>query len=268
MQGPSRETPPDAAADRLTDYERAVCYYALPKVVHPVTFGLLVAYAVCVLETIGLMAYGAMSGRERLLHWGVGLFAGMVVFGIVIFVARAVMNDVRERRLLRSAHRAPQSAALGAGDLPDPFAGHVLWCYAPGAKEVTDNAGRPVFMVERERLGRVFKLTRPTDTQIVEIDVRRWGRSFFYEEETPHRVVVRRGDREMARIRKRFSFTASKAEIRDMEGENRVIWAIDGGLYKHDTLIGRVYHVRRRAYLDVEESALTDGILGYFIAMA
>jgi len=51
-----RSTPPDT----ISDYERAVCYYTLPRVTSRVTLALVIAYAVCVFEALGALCIGVL----------------------------------------------------------------------------------------------------------------------------------------------------------------------------------------------------------------
>ncbi len=74
-----------SSEDRLTAYERAVCYYSLPRQKHPVTFVLIVAYGVCFLEALGALIYGCVSGAEVWRRWGTITLVASIIFGIAAF---------------------------------------------------------------------------------------------------------------------------------------------------------------------------------------
>ena len=62
----------------MTPYERAVCYYTLPKVIHPITLGLIWVYALCVIEAVGAFSYGVYTGDMDWTMAGFYSFAGRV----------------------------------------------------------------------------------------------------------------------------------------------------------------------------------------------
>ena len=74
----------DMPPEHLTDYERAICYYTLPKITHPVTFGLLAVYVVCIIEALGVLAYGATTHREGITRAGLLAVGGIVAFGVIV----------------------------------------------------------------------------------------------------------------------------------------------------------------------------------------
>ena len=54
-----------AEKEHLNDFERAICYYTLPRVARPVTFGLIAAYVLCLAEAFAVFVYGvAMAMRH------------------------------------------------------------------------------------------------------------------------------------------------------------------------------------------------------------
>ena len=115
----------DLPPERLSDYERAICYYTVPKISHPVTFGLIVVYCVCVFEALGALIYGLLENNGPVTQGGVVALIAIVVFGIVAFMVRAFLNEIRLRKALGVARRAPE--AIGdIDDVPNPFATHRL----------------------------------------------------------------------------------------------------------------------------------------------
>lgn len=99
----------------ITDYERAVCYYTLPKVITPVTIGLLSAYALCVIEAVAALAYGLYVGNRTWTLSGFYCLIGIIVFGMLAFTVRALWGDWRRRAALSIAYasRCPSSRPVG-----------------------------------------------------------------------------------------------------------------------------------------------------------
>ena len=109
------EPPPE----RLSDYERAICYYTLPRISYPVTFGLIVAYAVCLLEAFAAVIYGLLWDHAAFAKGGAAALGAIVVFGVVVFTARALLNEIRMRRALAVARGVPDAVA-DIKDIPSP----------------------------------------------------------------------------------------------------------------------------------------------------
>lgn len=260
-----------ATSDHLSDFERAICYYTLPQVTSPMTFGLIVAYAVCLLEAIAATAFGLLRGDPTWTKWGTICFAGIVIFGVVAFLVRAFLNDFRQRRALASAQGVPDATAE-ALDVPDPFADHVLLRYPRHHTErtidITDNSGNLRYTVEGTQRGRRWAVSGADGQEAMEIEAKAWARSFAFERGAPSRLVVRRGGEEVARIRRRAGLMAPVVDIVCGPEESDVFVARARSLYKGDRVIGRIYYIRRHIYLDVEEDCFHDGILSFFIAMA
>ncbi|HOQ90987.1 MAG TPA: hypothetical protein PLX03_12675, partial [Candidatus Hydrogenedentes bacterium] len=113
--------PKVAEQDRLTQAERLALYYVAPRITGPLTLALLAAYGVVLLEALAFCVYGLWRGEPPWPMLGIGVLAGAVAFGVVLFVARAVFMEVRFRRALRAAQSAESS--WGDMDLGDPFEG-------------------------------------------------------------------------------------------------------------------------------------------------
>ena len=69
--------------DRLSDYERVVCYNTIPRVASPVTLSLVLVYGFCLLEAVLALAYGLAAHRHGWTVAGAASLAGLVVFGMV-----------------------------------------------------------------------------------------------------------------------------------------------------------------------------------------
>ena len=184
----------DMPADRLTDYERAICYHTLPRVAHPVTFGLIVAYTVCLVEAVALLIYGLVSQNILLARIGSISVYVIVAFGVVTFMLRALINEIRTRRILGAAKGIPDAHPDDAADIPDPFAGHALLQHVRWTKgdlfPCTDNKGNIMFFVETDSSKPMYRLKDPQDNEVLRVRIISGQASFTLGSGGPSRVAV------------------------------------------------------------------------------
>lgn len=254
----------------ITDFERAVCYYTLPRLANPVTFGLIIAYAVCFLEAVGIFVYGVLADNETYARAGLIAVIGIIVFGVVVFLARAFVGEVRSRRAL-SAAKGVREAGADADGLPDPFANHVLLRFhrhtpAEGT-DVTDNAGNLRYTISVESQGRAWTVKDSGDDSEVKLDGRWGGRSFFFDFGAPMALLVYSGDNEIARLHRRRGLRDPVVDIACREPEECHLTARGTGFYKGDRLVGRVYRLRGYTYLDIEKDCFNSGVLSFYVSM-
>lgn len=254
----------------ISPYERAVCYYTLPKVTHPVTLGLIAIYAVCVLEAIAALAYGLYTSNMTWTTAGAYAFAGIVTFGVVAFFVRALLNEVRERKALAEAHRSPMLTP--AEDLPDPFAEHVLLRHPAQAESTLtecSEAGENVrFRIERAPARRAWHLRTPEGDEVLRVQVLRGVQSFSFSMNRPRRMAVFRGAIEIARIERHGGLGEIRVEINSECLAPRQIIVRNRGIYVGGALVGRLYTLRKQDYLDVHRDVLNDALLGYFATLS
>lgn len=254
----------------ITDFERAVCYYTLPRVAHPVTFGLIIAYAVCLFEAVGVWIYGAIWDNETYARAGLIAVVGIVVFGVIIFLARAFLVEFRSRRALAAAGGVGDADADADG-LPDPFANHVLLRFhrptPSGATDITDNAGNLKYTVSGKGQGHTWTVKDAQSETEIALDGRWGGRSFFFDAGAPMAILVYRGDEEIARIQRRRGFRDPVVDIACREPDECHFVARGTGFYKADRLVGRVYRLRGYTFLDVEKDCFNEGILSFYVSM-
>lgn len=258
------------APEHLTAYERAVCYYTIPRVTSPLTGGLIIAYGIVLAEAAGLLLYGLMTDRENLTWWGGALTIGAVVFGLFVFFVRSLQNAVRERRAMAQAALVPDSDEAVRG-VPDPFSGHVLLRFRParGRAELTieDNEGNVRYRA-RPSAGWGYTIESAEGAAVAEVRAHRTRRSFLFDfSGRPGKVTVERDGVELARAQRRFTLMDPASDIFVSEPEEVHLVTRGGAIYRNGRLVGRIYTVRRFTYLDVESKSFSEGLLGYFVAM-
>jgi len=256
---------------RISEYERAVCYYSLPRVSSPVTSALIAAYALCLLEAVAALAYGLWRDDPVWSKWGTIALAAIIAFGVIAFMLRAFLNEVRERRLLSQAHSVTDPTS-GFDDLPDPFADHVLYSYHNASMEsvlaVQDRDGQPVYRMETESSGTRRVSRRPEGEELFQATVIRSRLGFVLQPNGRiSRVRVTHGDKTLATIRRLFSLGPLLAEV-TLEKPESATYVIRGGtIFFQDTSVGHIYDLRDFTYLDIDSAHFNDGILAYFLTM-
>lgn len=266
----------DDRHERLSDFERAVCYYSLPRAVSPLTFGGICVYAAFIAQALAAMAYGVYAWDTRWLVNGTIVLLWLIAIGSVVFLVRAFRNEVRERRLLAAAKIRRETVEVDS-DLPDPFENHVLLRHPIGARgrlfPCTENNDALHFFVDSPpespfslwaRRHEVWNVRTKHDTEYCRISVIHGLPSFVLDPVLPGNLIVHRDGKEVARIISKFSFHAPATIIR-LENPVREYFIRRQGIYFEDRLVGRMYAVRHSFYLDVEEQHFNEGILAYFV---
>ncbi len=255
--------------DHLSDYERAICYYTLPRVTNPVTFGLVVAYFLCVFEAAAALCLGIAIQSEVWTRSGAVALAAIVIFGVIVFMIRALMNEVNRRKALAVAHGVPDAPAE-TPEAPDPFADHRLIrrpSYVKGSGFVcTDRKGTVLYTVDTTSPHAGWKVTDAQGKEVLRVRTLGGARSFSIDRGSPGRFTVHVDDDEVARIARRFTFAASTMEIDCVRPDPKKYVVRQQGIYHEKRLVGRIYSLRNYLYLDIEEAELNEAILGLFIA--
>ncbi len=261
-------TLPDAKAERLTEFERAVCYDTLPHVSRPLTFRAVVLYALALILSFLAMAYGVRADIAAWKTWGTAAFAAVVVAGIVGFVYRALFMAVRQRAALAQAEEMP-NVESGFDALPDPFAGHALLRYYrvgdADTKVITGNRGETVYTAARTG-AHDWEVRDPAGELVFTVQASCPPRSFSFDWGMPSQFRVQRNGETIAEIERLFSFGAGRIDIRNLRSRETIHFH-DGGLFDKDALIGRIYDLRNYLYLDVRHAQLDDAILAFYVAM-
>ena len=254
----------------LTTYERAVCYYTLPRILPPVTVGMITAYAVCLFEAFAALAYGLLWKDTDITLIGVWSLAGIVLLGILAFFFRSLVGEVRRRRLLAEARGLPNPDDDSA-DLPDPFAEHVLlrcpFSHRGKPLECADSKGHVFYRVQIGQGSDWRILCNAQNQEILRLRVEAGSSSFSLREDTPSRVAMYRGETLIARLRTKFSFGEPTAVLECFEPDEREYLIRAHGIYRDHVLVGRFYDLRGYLYIDVHQSACEEAVLGVFATM-
>ncbi|NIA13376.1 MAG: hypothetical protein GWP08_04790 [Nitrospiraceae bacterium] len=260
----------DMPPEHLTDYERAICYYTLPKITHPVTFGLLAAYVVCLIETLGVLAYGMATHHPGVTRIGIFALGGIVVFGIVAFMLRALFHEFRKRKALATARGMPDVSS-GAEDIPDPFENHLLLRHPLHARgdlfPCTDDAGDISYFVESAVQSPWWKVKDAHDNEVLRVHVQSEAASFSLGGGVPSRLSVFVEGEEAAQINRRFSLTSPATHVVCTKPEPREYVVREESIFRGNRLVGRIYYLHQSAYLDIERDEFHLAILGLFITM-
>ena len=258
------------ADEHLSDYERAVCYHTLPRVNHPLTLGLIVAYAVCLVEAVGAVAIGYYLERPWWLKVGGVSLITLIFFGLIVFTVRAFLNELRRSKALAEAHGVPD-AGESAHDLPDPFEDHVLLHHPSHTRgagfKLTDNCDTSEFEVKVASNHASWTITRLTDQCVLNVDTLEGGRSFRFGLNLPALLRATRNGLETARVRRLFSFNETKIDIEVLHPEPYLIQLRNQGFFVEQRLVGRVYFLRGSFYVDIERAHFNDGVLAYFVSV-
>ncbi len=264
---------PDARShdDHLSDYERAVCYHNLPRTRNALTMGIIIAYGVCLAEALAAICIGVYFDKPTWLQLGAAAFVGLILFGIVVFTARAFLSELRARKLLAAAHCVPD-ARESAQDFPDPFEFHVLLRHPAHARgtlySLTDNHDTSGYEVETAPNHKWWNVTDVQSGEVIRVVAAEGGTSFRIGGALPSKAEVYRGDTLVATLRRPLTFGDLEVEIEAVKPAPMVVQLRNKGLLVDNRLVGRVYNLRGSCYLDMDKRFFNDGVLAYYVTMA
>lgn len=261
---------PDPKSERLTEFERCVCYDTLPQVTRPLTLGLIALYTLLLIASVILMAHGLRTDHPRWELWGPRIFGLVVVVGLVGFTLRAIANTVRKRAALAEAGVMP-NVESGFDALPDPFAGHALLRFyrdqASGPRIVTGNRGEIVYTVVPRESGNAWDIQDPAGERVFRVEAAAPSRSFSFDAGTPSALRVLRGESESGSVTRRWSLGPGRVEITGIRQPAKPLVFRAGGIFDGEVLVGRIYSIRNYLYLDVKQSYVDDGLLAFYFCM-
>lgn len=257
--------------DHPAPYERAVCYYTLPKVNNPVTYGIIIAYTVCLFEAVAALVFGAVMENATWTRAGTFALVGIIVLGIAIFTARALINEVRQRQALAVAASVSKAPEPDDEDIPDPFEEHLLF-RSPLVDRGTlfqcaEGEETPRYRVAKNGKGK-WRITGPDENEVCQIQALGGVQSFLFDAWKPGRVNIFVGEERVGHLEGRFSFTKPAVDISVVFPEERHYVVRQQGIYFSHCLVGRIYTLRHSRYLDVNRHFFNESLLAYFIMAA
>lgn len=256
--------------EHLSDYERVVCYHTLPRTNHPLTLGLIVAYAVCLLEAVAAIGVGVYLEWATWLRVGSICFVGLILFGIVVFTVRAFLNELRSRKALAAAEGVPD-ARESAQDFPDPFESHILLHHPSHTRgtlfSLTDNHDTSGYIVEIAPSHKGWKIRDMESGHQIRVQMEKGGRSFRFGGVLPAVARVFREGEEVAILRRPFTLSDLEVEIESTRPSGTLLQLRNKGFFADNRLVGRVYNLRGSCYLDIDQAYFNEGVLAYFVTM-
>lgn len=254
--------------DFLSDYERAICYFTLPRISYSVNPVMVFFYALVLLVSFSLLLVGFIY--ENLLIANIGGFLSVTTagLGIVVFVGRTVINEYKWGKYLKESTTLPNPSGV---DLPDPFQDHILLCI-PMDKRINnffpciDRNGEVFYFIEETEEDRKWTIKNSQDVEIGRMEGTPSLFSFVISYKKPLIINVYEGDNLSYVIKPKWSFSGVIFEISDqkkVKGENIII--SDTGIFVSKELVGRFYQLRRYYYLDVQKQFFNLALLAFLI---
>lgn len=260
----------DTEPDPLTPYERAACYYTLPRIAPSIPAAFVFLYGGVLLILLSALCLVAVYGSARATYQLVLVVVLIAFGGIVAVMARGVLHEIRLRRVLQEARNAPQVQSFD-DSLPDPFANHVLLRH-PGnpigklTACTRDNLDIEYFL-DNTGDENVWSVRTPQDEEMLTVRATGGVGSFAFVSSQAKRFGIYVGEVEVARIEEGGTLLRPSTNIVCHTPVERTYAVRDGGIHLDDRLVGRVYYVRRAHYLDIEKDHLNEGTLGYFVSL-
>ncbi len=259
----------DMPEGNITDYERAVCYYTLPKINSPVTFGLIAAYALCVVEAAAAFAYGLIVRDPSWVFVGKAALVSIIVFGMAAFLLRALWNDWNRRLALAAARDVPD--AREDSDVPNPFESHVLLRRPVAVRSevfaCVTKSGDIEYYVEVRRPKSRWRVSSPQNEPLFDVAALPGVAPFVFAAPLPARAGVYVDKQEAASIVRHAGFQASKVHVFSLAPNEKHYTIQNGCIYSAERLVGRIYTLRRVLYLDIAQEHAVPGIIAYFIML-
>jgi hypothetical protein len=258
----------DEPVEALSAYERAACYYTLPRLAAPLSARFIVLYGALLLALLGALTYAAVNDFDNATALLMGSVIAAAAAGMVYVMARGLLTEVRRKQVLRDAALA-QGAGPPDDSLPNPFAGHVLLSHPGNTRgrlfACTDADQTIEYFVESEERGKRWRVRTPQDEALFEVRAIGGPGSFALVAGLPKRFGVYLDNDELARIQDGGTLLRPQTDITGRDGSAYAVR--DGGIYIDQRLVGRIYYLRSARYLDIEREHLREGTLGYFVTL-
>lgn len=252
--------------DFLSDYERAVCYFTLPKLVYHISPISIFIYIICVIFAFSLTFWGLILGNQQLSYVGTFILIVITLSGFILFTGRTLVSELRWRKCLAEAHGSASEETL---DLPDPFENHELYLIPVKEKEgmlfpCVNRAGEIQYFIEKKN--HVWIVKDALEKEVCTIFRKRSWFSITFTSKAPKIINIHRNDKRIANIKPRFSLFSSVYVITLFENGNETYQILQSGIFHYGELVGRIYQVRHNLYLDIKRDHFNLGLLSFFIS--
>lgn len=257
--------------EHLSDYERAIFYYTMPKITTPFPVKVVVIYAGMLFLALGALVYGVSQENMEWIRSGtIGLCFGGVV-GVIAFLSRDFINQVRKGSALAAAKGIPDADSQ-FDDIPNPFGEHILLSNPIRHDDTTmplkNNKGKTIYTAELVNGGKEITLYDEAHEKLFQASLKSHSPSFSFEGGGARQVQVETEAGKVAEVIRYSSIRLAETDIQCMDGDsNHTYKCLSGGIYLDDALVGRIYEVRGHHYLDIERKHLCAGILAFFVTL-
>lgn len=250
--------------NRISKYERLVCYYALPRLMNPVTIGLLAAYLLCLVEAAAALIYGLLTQQRLWILAGAWALGGIIVLGLTAFTLRALLNDWRKRVTLARAQKTLRS--MDTLEAPDPFMGHVLLCRStlPGTSTAESACSQQLrdYTVKMLKPHTHWRISDSKEDVTVDIVAVQPFRKLLF---ATHLLEIHTDNKKIGTISLQHGLRGVRTRIDLFHPKELHYDVVDGSIRMESSLVGRVYSLRGRLYMDLEHSHLNPGLLACFL---
>lgn len=254
--------------DCISDYERAVCYFTLPRLIFHLNPILLFIYFVSVIVAFLITFMGLIWANSYLSYGGTIALAIIILYGIIAITGRTLLNELRWRKYLAEAHGSTSQVSL---DLPDPFEDHELYIVPLKDKQTTlypcvNREGEILYFIEEKEKGRQWIVKDSLEKEVYTIRAKHVWFSIVFTSKAPLILKVYHNDKLVAQVKPRFSFFGSAYLVTLFEPKITAYWVLQSGIFLQRELVGRIYQVRKNLYLDVQKPHFNLGILSLLIS--
>lgn len=251
----------------ITDFERAICYFTLPRLIYRINPWALFIYFVCVIITLTLLFLGIITGIPSLTYTGSISFVVVTIVGIIMFTGRALLNELRWRKCLAEAHGIQNTAEA---DLPDPFEDHTLLLVSSDTRgsllyPIMNREGEVKYFVEEKEPEKYWIVKDHQENPVCQIQARASLFSFTLSMNKPRVIYVQSQDKCISVIKPKVSFYGDSYILYTKEPSPQQYWVLQSGIFFHGELVGRIYNLRRYTYLDVREDHFSLGMLALLL---
>ncbi len=257
--------------DFITDYERAMCYFTLPKISYIISPGIVFLYALFLILSFSILFIGIAYNSPLIANMG-GLSAIIVaVIVALILITRAIINEYRWRRCLEEANNIPQQLA---SELPDPFQNNTLVCIPLEKREnalfpCVDRTGEILYFIDELIKNRKWVVKTPQDIEIARIEGKANLFSFVISYKLPLVLRIYENEKLSYIVEPKWSLFSVAFTVSDYKKTPTITYTIsDSGIFLNKKLVGRFYQLRKCYYLDIQQEHFNLGFLALLIYLS